>query len=211
MGVASNSIEEMAPRERIVRAALRLFAEHGFDGVTLRTIAAEVGLHNSTLFHYCPSNAEIATAVFEEVLERVIGKLDRLDPEAPNLNRFIGVFVEVADYFAAAPEDARFLLRAIIDGKAFVYAYRESVDFDDADNPLVRLFTILWGWLAAARKAGVIRPVRIYQTTRNLIGILVFEPIYGSNDFGDPERLAGRRRELTEFVRGALAPLEDGM
>ena len=29
MSVESHSIEEMAPRERIVRAALRLFAEHG--------------------------------------------------------------------------------------------------------------------------------------------------------------------------------------
>ena len=53
---------------------------------------------------------------------------------------------------------------------------------------------------------GVIRPVRVYQTTRNLIGLLVFEPTYGSNDLDDPARRKSRRRELTAFVRGALAP-----
>ena len=52
----------------------------------------------------------------------------------------------------------------------------------------------------------MIRPVRIYQATRNLIGILVFEPTYGSNDLVDPVRRKSRRRELTAFVRGALAP-----
>ena len=113
------------------------------------------------------------------------------------------------DHFGSAPDDARFLLRAIIDDQAFLHAYREGVKPEDTDNPLVHLFTILWGWLAAAREAGVIRPVRVYQTTRNLIGILVFEPTYGSNDLADPERLASRRRELSSFVRGALAPLED--
>ena len=209
MSQQAQPFEVDAPRDHIVRVSLQLFAQRGFDGVTLRAIAAEVGLHNSTLFHYFRSKSEIASSVFESVLERVFPLLDRLDLEQPDLDRFIGVLVDVADHFASDPDDAQFLLRSIIDGEAFLYAYRKDVDPEDPDNPLVRLFTLIWGWLSAARGAGVIRPVRVYQATRNLIGILLFEPVYGSNDFGDSERLANRRRELTAFVRGALAPLEE--
>ena len=194
------------PRDRIVKAALPLFAEHGFTGVSLRTIAAEVGLHNSSLFHHFRSKREIAVAVFEDVLERYLPKVERLDLENPDLDAFLDVLVEVGDDFANAPEDARFLLRAIVDGDQFLWPYRDDLDVTDESNPLVRNFTALWGWLGAAREKGVIRPVRVYQAARNLIGILVFEPTYGSNDFGDPRRLSARRRELRAFVRGALAP-----
>ena len=138
----------------------------------------------------------------------MIPQLDRLDPDDPDLERFIGVIGDIGDDFVQAPDDARFLLRAIIDDQAFLYAYKDGVDPEDEANPLVRLFTVVWGWLAAAREAGVIRPVRVLQAARNLIGILVFEPAYGSDDVDDPKRLASRRRELTRFVRGALAPLQ---
>jgi AcrR family transcriptional regulator len=197
------------PRERIVKAALPLLARRGFAGVALRSLAAEVGLHNSSLFHHFRSKAEIAAAVFEDVLERVLPPLERLDAGRPDLDVFVEVLTEIADAFASAPDDARFLLRAIIDGDDFLYAYKDEVDPGDASNPLVRLFTLVWGWLGAARQAGVIRPVRVHQAARNLIGILVFEPTYGSSDFGDPRKLASRRRELAAFVRGALAPVED--
>jgi AcrR family transcriptional regulator len=39
-------------RDRIVAAARRLFAERGFEGVTLRLIGQEIGLHNSSLIHH---------------------------------------------------------------------------------------------------------------------------------------------------------------
>ena len=42
------------------------------------------------------------------------------------------------------------------------------------------------------------------MATRNLFGIVLFEPVYGLTDRSD-WRL-DRKRELAAFVRGALAP-----
>jgi AcrR family transcriptional regulator len=50
-------------RERLVTAASRLFARRGYDGVTLRAIAAELGCSPMTPYRYFRDKAEIFAAV----------------------------------------------------------------------------------------------------------------------------------------------------
>ena len=201
------------PRQRILEAALGLFAEKGFDAVTLRAIGTRVGLHNSSLFHHFGSKADLARAVFDQVLGRVLPKLEHLaEDDPPDLERFIDALVELADYFSDHPDEARFLTRAVIDPTLFFDVFAGRDDRDTADSPVVRLFTLLWGWLDRARNARVIRPVAALQTTRNLFGLLLFEPSYGLGTTypGGPAqapelRRSERKRELADFVRGGLA------
>lgn len=54
-------------RERVLDAAERLFMERGFVAVTLRDIAAEVGIRHTSLYHHVPGGKE---ALFVEVVER---------------------------------------------------------------------------------------------------------------------------------------------
>lgn len=42
------------PRDQLLDAAERLFFARGFDAVTLRDLAAEAGLHHSSLYHHAP-------------------------------------------------------------------------------------------------------------------------------------------------------------
>ena len=199
------------PRERVVDAALHLFAEHGFSRVTMRTIGAEVGLHNSTLFHHFRGKGEIAAAVFERVLGRLqplIEPLNQDDP--PSLDHFVSRMLGLGDHFLYEPDDARYLLRVILDPEVFVAAYVKALDHGDASNPLVQLLSTVWGWLDRARSAGAIRPVRISQASRNLMGMLLFEPVYGHRSVSpqpdEEDRRRHRRIEIESFVRGALAP-----
>lgn len=50
-------------RERLVAAAARLFARRGFDGVTLRAIASELGCSAMTPYRYFEDKASIFAAV----------------------------------------------------------------------------------------------------------------------------------------------------
>ena len=54
-------------RERVLDAAERLFMERGFVAVTLRDIAAAVGIRHTSLYHHAPGGKE---ALFVEVVER---------------------------------------------------------------------------------------------------------------------------------------------
>jgi AcrR family transcriptional regulator len=50
-------------RDRLCRVATRLFAEHGYPGVTLRAIAREVGCSPMTPYRYFAGKQEIFAAV----------------------------------------------------------------------------------------------------------------------------------------------------
>ena len=55
-------------REDLVRVALRLLDAHGLADVTMRRLAAELGLQASALYHHVPSKQVLLGAVADEVL-----------------------------------------------------------------------------------------------------------------------------------------------
>ncbi|MFD7641151.1 TetR/AcrR family transcriptional regulator [Kitasatospora sp. NPDC059795] len=55
-----------ASRERILAAATELFAEHGYDGATTRTIAVTAGLNVATVAYHVGSKADL----YREVMRR---------------------------------------------------------------------------------------------------------------------------------------------
>ena len=46
-------------KETFAKAAIRLIAKHGLEGVTMRAVAAEAGLSYGSLFHYFNSKDEL--------------------------------------------------------------------------------------------------------------------------------------------------------
>ena len=54
-------------RERVFVAAERLFAERGYTAVTLKDIAAAIGIRHASLYHHVPGGKE---ELYLEVMER---------------------------------------------------------------------------------------------------------------------------------------------
>lgn len=54
-------------KERIIYEALRLFSENGYDGVTMREIAAAVGIKGASLYNHFKGKEDIFTAIFNEM------------------------------------------------------------------------------------------------------------------------------------------------
>lgn len=63
-----NFSDNSASRERLLTAAEKLFSQLGYRSVTLREIAAEVGIRQASLYHHAPAGKE---GLFIEVMERI--------------------------------------------------------------------------------------------------------------------------------------------
>jgi AcrR family transcriptional regulator len=70
---------------RILLSALRLFAEYGFHGTSIRDIAAGIGINSATLYAHFPSKAHILAALVqighEELHQRMQQALVDAGPE----------------------------------------------------------------------------------------------------------------------------------
>jgi len=185
--------DALAPRERIVLAALGLLAEGGSAAVTLRTVGARAGLHNSSLFHHFAAKRDIVAAVQARVNESLRRRLEPLaSDEPPRLDRLAAVLGELSDHYAAHPDEARCALRLLLDPA------------EDAGEG--RFTTLLWGWLARAQAAGAIRPVSVGHAARSLLGMVLLGAAWPSAARTTPRADARRRAELAACVVGALAP-----
>lgn len=63
-------VDSTATRAALIAAARRMFAEHGFDATTNRSIADAAGVTAGAIYHYFPSKADLYVAVFLELQDR---------------------------------------------------------------------------------------------------------------------------------------------
>lgn len=62
---SGRDLQAQARRQQIVETALRLFAEHGFDGTSTRKIAQAADISEGLIFHYFPTKNDLLNAIFE--------------------------------------------------------------------------------------------------------------------------------------------------
>jgi AcrR family transcriptional regulator len=71
---------EKGTKEKIFDAAVELFAERGYDGVSVRDIAKAVGIRESSVYKHYGSKDEILDAIFEYLKSRLYA------PPAPGMD-----------------------------------------------------------------------------------------------------------------------------
>lgn len=85
-------------RQEILRATLAVVAEKGFAGVTLRDVAAEVGVVHGLIRHYFGSREELVAAAFDSA---VTAELDRDEEYAEQVEPLEAV----ADWLVSTPRE----------------------------------------------------------------------------------------------------------
>ncbi|MET0146051.1 MAG: TetR/AcrR family transcriptional regulator [Ilumatobacteraceae bacterium] len=98
-------------RARIVKAAVGLFARHGYESTTNRVIAEAAGVTSSAIYHYFPSKAELYAAVYEAVCDRVFSAFEKaVVDHATLVDQYAAVLDAGAALNVADPTSAAFVV-----------------------------------------------------------------------------------------------------
>jgi AcrR family transcriptional regulator len=102
-------------REAILEAAIQLFAERGYDGVSLDDITARSGAKRSLILYYYKNKDELWRTAAEEVATEFNATVEKnLAAQKPPANDDQRLRQDIAawlDAFQAKPEFSRFLVR----------------------------------------------------------------------------------------------------
>lgn len=61
---------EMSTKEKIINEALRLFSNKGYDGVSMREIAAAVGIKGASIYNHFKGKEDIFQGIFDEMTKQ---------------------------------------------------------------------------------------------------------------------------------------------
>jgi AcrR family transcriptional regulator len=119
-------------REQITDAALRLFAERGFDGVTIEQIADVADVSRRTFFRYFARKEDVLIAWKQQMADQLRMALAARPADEPPLEAVHRALAEVAAGYAERPELTLGLMRLFEGGPAL----HADVDYQDWDDVL---------------------------------------------------------------------------
>jgi AcrR family transcriptional regulator len=99
---------------RLQEAAMALFAERGYDGVTVAEIAERAGMTKRSFFNHFTDKPEVMFASADALQARVLAALTEADTDSGPLDAAVQAFTRAAAPIEDYPELAR-ARRAIID------------------------------------------------------------------------------------------------
>ena len=100
--------------DRVVAAALEIVDESGPEGLSIRSVAARLGVNPNALYTYVSSRAELEKAVVERVLADA--ETDLLAGADPWRERLVGFAISLRATIMRHPAVARLMMTAPMDG-----------------------------------------------------------------------------------------------
>lgn len=102
-------------RKAIIKAAVELFGQKGFDKTSIEELAQLAGVGKGTIYTYFQTKSEIFYAFCEEQLEFIHEELARkTDPQAPLIEQVLTIFMGEFLHVTENREFGRFFLQQVL-------------------------------------------------------------------------------------------------
>ena len=141
-------VDHESQRNRFAEAAIRLIARDGFEGTTMRAVAAEAGLSYGSLFHYFGSRDDLLLQAVRHLTSEQTRRVNEFSSRSTGLKALERLLHDDALVDGSSRDDAvvwlAFLYRAALDER-FAGLHGELID-----GWLMRIQTLL----EQARAAG---------------------------------------------------------
>jgi AcrR family transcriptional regulator len=108
--------KKRAARQAIATTARRLFAERGFEAVTVAEVARAADVSEKTVFNHFPTKEDLAFAGREEGIAQFVAAIRERPAGASVLDVFRGMTHTVLDVFVAGADEDLLAVAAIIRG-----------------------------------------------------------------------------------------------
>ena len=186
-------------RERLFRAALRLFAEKGFAETTVEDITNAADVGKGTFFNYFPSKEHILIAFSDMQLSKLQATVDqmRARPE-PMRSFFRAMTLRMTEEPSRAPDVVRALLQANLSSSSVRSVMQERSA--RAEELLTQLVQIGQDRGEFRRDVPALELAQVFRQT--IFGTLLMWSLYG--DASLPDRI----ERAMEILWMGLAPRE---
>jgi len=195
-------------RQLIAGTAWRLFADRGFDNVTVAEIAREAQVAEATVFNYFRSKEDLFYSRFEAFSARLADAVRDRDPGEPALAAFRRALLEEGGLLAqaeAGDEEAQTRLRTvnrvIADSPALLAREQQAMTRSAADLAA----------LLAAETGARTDDLRPQVVANALLGLQRAVIDYVRRRVGSGEDLSGLAADVRKLTAEAFALLEHGL
>ncbi len=193
--------ERLALRRRILDAARLLFAELGYEAVTMRTIAHEIEYSPRTIYLHFKDKEELIREICQEDFATLGQEFAKLAAITDPLERLAGSGRAYAGFAQAFPHHYRLM---------FMTPLPHPAEPGPQDAPDVDAYAFLRGCLAEAQAKGLLRPgwedpdLGAQVVWGALHGVLSLYVTHGDDPFLP-------WRSLEERVEGVIRIIQDGL
>jgi AcrR family transcriptional regulator len=179
-------------RERLIRAAARLFAEKGYEGTSVKELAQEAGVNVSLVSYHFGGKEGLFKTCLEQFGKEGLGIAERILKEPGSLEELgvrLKLFIEEAYRMHLAQPDHTRIIHRECD-------LQSSIAQDVFRNTFHRIFESLVNFIESARRKGFLRndldpaiattqlfgalihPVRMARQSQELLGTSIHDAAY---------------------------------
>lgn len=189
-------------RDKILQTAQGLFIQRGYNGLSMRAIAEQVGVSKAALYYYFEDKQQLFLAILEASLAQVENLIDEITAQGGSSQARLELFVfRILDQ----PADQRAVIRLASQEVAQLdMAARAAFEADYQTRFLDKISYIFDEGI----QAGELRPLDSNLMTWALLGML-YPYFYTANVLELPRDEVIARQLLTIFFDGvSLNPVE---